>query len=395
MERLRRILVVDGSRVVRATLAKHLKDDFEILEESDGVSAWQTLMLDANIAAVISGIHPPKLEAHDLLARLRASSMRRLREVPFVLIVSDLDNHAERQYDQTCGVTGFITKTMDKSTIVEILNRILDPAADDLSSTDILPEQATVTEEAPPTPPAETPLEPLFKAPKLVPHDAFVSLASNISFSDPNTNKSCALIFGIDNREALIQSFGQDVVEIIIARIASLLFAKVGPLDSIGRWGNERLAIISNGVDLEQGIRFGHRVCRSMASGQVTIRGHKMKLTASVGVASSADDHVTNGTELLELADKRLDQALVCGGNTVASEHKPDCPLHCKNKMALKLIEALSSQGDKSIAKNIGTLGLKVLPLLKIMDRELSLGLPLTDIKHQLQQRAKTEEASA
>ena len=120
-----------------------------------------------------------------------------------------------------------------------------------------------------------------------------------------------------------------------------------------------------------------------------------MKLTASVGVASSAEDHVADGTELLEVADKRLDQALLCGGNTVASEHKPDCPLHCKNKMALKLIEALSSQGDKNIAKNIGTLGLKVLPLLKIMDRELSLGLPLADIKHQLQQRAKTEEASA
>ena len=395
MERLRRILVVDGSRVVRATLAKHLKDDFEFMEESDGVSAWQTLMLDANIVAVISGIHPPKLEAHDLLARLRASSMRRLREIPFVLIVSDLDNQAERQYDQSCGVTGFITKTMDKTTIVEIVNKILDPSANDLSSTDILPEQATAIEEAPPAPPPEAPLEPLIKVPKLVPHDAFVSLASNISFSDPNTNKSCSLVFGIDNREALIQSFGQDVVEIIIARIASLLFAKVGPLDSIGRWGNDRLAIISNGVDLEQGIRFGHRVCRSMASGQVTIRGHKMKLTASVGVASSAEDHVANGTELLELADKRLDQALVCGGNTVASEHKPDCPLHCKNKMALKLIEALSSQGDKSIAKNIGSLGLKVLPLLKIMDRELSLGLPLADIKHQLQQRAKTEEASA
>ena len=228
-----------------------------------------------------------------------------------------------------------------------------------------------------------------------MPTEAFASLAANISFANPQTDKACALIFGIDNRENLIQSFGQDVVEIIIARIASLLFAKVGPLDSIGRWGSERLAIISNGVDLEQGIRFGHRVCKSMASGQVTIRGQKMKLTTSVGVASSADDHTVDGSELLALADKRLDQALVCGGNTVSSEHKPDCPLHCKNKTALRLIEALSAQGDKSIAKNIGSLGLKVLPILKIMDHELALGLPLADIKHQLQQRAKAEEASS
>ena len=224
-------------------------------------------------------------------------------------------------------------------------------------------------------------------------NNAFTSLISEVSFTDPKVGKACALIFGIDNREALIQSFGQDVVEIIIARIASLLFAKVGPLDSIGRWHNDQLVIISNGVDIEQGLRFGHRVCKSLAAGQVTIRGQKMKLTASVGIASSTDDHVADGSELIALAEKRLDQALVCGGNTVASEQKPDCPLHCKNKTALRLIEALSTQGDKSIAKSIGSIGLKVLPLLKIMDHELSLGLPLTDIKHQLQQRAKAEEA--
>ena len=391
MERLRRILVVDGSRVVRATLAKHLKDDFELLEESDGVSAWQTLMLDSNISAVVSGTHPPKLEAHDLLARLRSSSMRRLREIPFVLIVSDLSNDAERQYDRTCGVAGFITKTMAKSAIVELLNKLFSPA--ELTSTDILPDFEAPKDEAPPQLPSEPPLEPLFKAPKLLANDAFTSLVSKVSFSDPKVGKACALVFGIDNREALIQSFGQDVVEIIIARIASLLFAKVGPLDSIGRWHNDRLAIISNGVDIEQGLRFGHRVCKSLASGQVTIRGQKMKLTASVGLASSTDDHVADGSELVGLAEKRLDQALICGGNTVTNEHKPDCPLHCKNKTALRLIEALSTQGDKSIAKSIGSIGLKVLPLLKIMDHELSLGLPLTDIKHQLQQRAKAEEA--
>jgi len=391
MERLCRILVVDGSRVVRATLAKHLKDNFEILEESDGVSAWQTLMLDANISAVVSGIHPPKLEAHDLLARLRSSSMRRLREIPFVLIVSDLSNDAERQYDRTCGVAGFITKTMAKSAIVELLNKLFNPT--ELTSTDILPDFEAPKDEALPQLPTEPSLKPLFKPPKLLTNNAFTSLISEVSFTDPKVGKACALIFGIDNREALIQSFGQDVVEIIIARIASLLFAKVGPLDSIGRWHNDQLVIISNGVDIEQGLRFGHRVCKSLAAGQVTIRGQKMKLTASVGIASSTDDHVADGSELIALAEKRLDQALVCGGNTVASEQKPDCPLHCKNKTALRLIEALSTQGDKSIAKSIGSIGLKVLPLLKIMDHELSLGLPLADIKHQLQQRAKAEEA--
>ena len=69
-----RILVLDGSRVVRATLAKRLAGHFEIVEEGDGESAWQRLMLDGRIAAVISGISPPRLVARDLLARLRRSA---------------------------------------------------------------------------------------------------------------------------------------------------------------------------------------------------------------------------------------------------------------------------------------------------------------------------------
>ena len=74
METIRRILVLDSSRVVRATLNKHLKDDFDVIEESSGESAWQTLMLD-RVSAVISGVHPLKLDAHDLLpACVRARS---------------------------------------------------------------------------------------------------------------------------------------------------------------------------------------------------------------------------------------------------------------------------------------------------------------------------------
>ena len=49
METIRRLLVLDNSRVVRATLSKHLKDDFEVIEEASGESAWQTLMLDSGI----------------------------------------------------------------------------------------------------------------------------------------------------------------------------------------------------------------------------------------------------------------------------------------------------------------------------------------------------------
>ena len=387
MKKLRRILVVDGSRVVRVTLAKHLKDDFEIIEEANGESAWQTLMLDATISAVISGIHPPKLEAHDLLARLRASSIRRLKEMPFTLIVSDVENQADREFDRACGVTGFITKTMKKPAIVACLNALFEDGG----------EVASVAAEEQENQPLN--VVPLFapapETEKLLDSEAFWSILTGLSFAEAPAEPVCALVFGIDDRDGLIERFGDDVAGMIAARFASLLLSKLTPLDSIGRCRGERLAIISRSVDLKQGMRFGKQVCKSLVSGQITIRGQKVKLTASVGVASTSDDALTSGSELFFLADQRLDQALVCGGNTVATEYKPKCPLHCREKDVFEMLDALSVRKGMNLAGNIGTLGLKIMPLLQVIDQELALGLPLANIRQQLQQRASSEEATA
>lgn len=262
MNKLRRILVLDGSRVVRVTLAKHLKDDFDVIQEADGESAWQTLMLDGTIAALVSGIHPPKLEAHDLLARLRASSIRRLKEMPFMLIVSDVENQAERDFDRSCGVTRFITKSMKKSAIVACLNDLFEKPEADLAE----------PQAEPGIPPQN--VVPLFaatpEADKLLDGDALWQVLSGLSFAEtPPAEAVCALVFGIDNRERLIEQFGDDVAGMIAARFANLLVSKLTPLDVIGRCRGERLAIISRSVDLKQGMRFGKQVCKNLASGQI------------------------------------------------------------------------------------------------------------------------------
>ena len=436
MKKLRRILVVDGSRVVRVTLSKHLKNDFEILEEGNGESAWQTLMLDASVMAVVSGIHTPKLDAYELLERLHGSSIRRLREIPFVLIVSDIENKAERDADLERGVAAFITKTMSTAEMVDSLNHMLETA---VFTESIVFPQAPLEEEPlptldlvphPPLPltPAPTPQgtsstpasKPTQTSPSVValkrsnpPPEAlalapspteskqflegkrFVSSLSEIKFAQGSGEKICVLVFGIDHYDDLIDSFGEDVVDMLSKRMLTLLLSKVGPLDTVGRCSDKRLAIISHDVDLKQGERFGRQVSKSLAAGQITIRGQKVKLTTSVGIASNSDDVVASGKELLALAEKRLDQALVCGGNTVLGEFKTKCPLNCRKNGIPRLLEVLSAQEDEALVEHIGAIGLKILPLLELMSQELGLGLPLATMKHRLQQRKKTEKAVA
>ena len=386
MNKLRRILVIDGSRVVRVTLAKHLKDDFDVVEEANGESAWRTLVLDATIAAVVSGIHPPKLDAHDLLARLRASSIRRLQEMPFTLLVSDVENQAGPASDRLRGVAAVITKTMKKAAIVACLNALFEHADE---------AARAAPEEKKTLPPDVLPLPaPAPEAEKLLDSEAFWSVISGLSLADAPAEPVCVLVFGIDDREGLSASFGADVAAMIAARFASLLLSRLSPRDSIGRCRGERLAIISPGVDLKQGERFGKQVSKSLAAGQITVRGQKVKLTASVGIASTSDDVLSRGSELYFLADRRLDQALVCGGNTVAVEYKPKCPVHCRENDVDERLDVLSEATGLMHAGRIGALGLKIMPLLQRIDQELALGLPLADIQEKLQQRAAGEQAT-
>lgn len=84
-------------------------------------------MLDHKISLVISGLHTSKLEAVDLQTRLRSSSIRRLREMPLVLIVSDQHNQATREHELPRGANGFITKTMKRQEILQCLKSLLSP----------------------------------------------------------------------------------------------------------------------------------------------------------------------------------------------------------------------------------------------------------------------------
>jgi diguanylate cyclase (GGDEF)-like protein len=355
----RRILVVDGSRVVRATLAKHLGDSFELLQESNGESAWQTLLLDGRVDAVVSGISPPKLEARELLGRIRASAVRRVRDVPFVLIVSDLENPAVADLPNWPGVAGCISKSMDKATLLAELARLIDPVPD----------------------PVDVP------APRLLGRKEFAAAVASLSFSEKDEQQTCMIVFGIDHLDELVSRFGKAVPEMLTSRLADLLSAKVDSLDQFGQAEGKHLAIISHGVDLRHGSRFAKRVCKSLASGQITIQGQKIKLTASAGVASTSEDKVARGAELLALAQQRLAQAQLCGGNSASAELRPDCPLHCRDKAIASLLLALRGESAAMPVEQLAVAGLKVLPLLKALDRRLSLGLPLDEIRARIEER--------
>lgn len=116
-----RALIADDSRIVRATLTKHLGDLFEFAEAHDGEEAWDSLLRDEEIALLITDLTMPRLDGYGLLRRMRASKAQRLREMP-VVVVSGADEMEERRLAREAGATDLITKGMATAKLVSRLD---------------------------------------------------------------------------------------------------------------------------------------------------------------------------------------------------------------------------------------------------------------------------------
>ena len=105
-----RILVVDDSRMVRASIIKHLRGHYEIREEADGEAAWQSLVLDLSIVAVISDIQMPKLDGREATRQIRC--LPGGSSVPIMAMTADAFDE-DRQLCMEAGMDDFMTKPLD------------------------------------------------------------------------------------------------------------------------------------------------------------------------------------------------------------------------------------------------------------------------------------------
>lgn len=104
-----RILIVDDSRSVRATLAHYLDGCYQIREAGDGIQAWETLLVDPRIGLVITDLGMPLLDGYGLIQRIRASGIARINCLP-VLVMSGTQDNAEHARAAAAGATGLIGK---------------------------------------------------------------------------------------------------------------------------------------------------------------------------------------------------------------------------------------------------------------------------------------------
>lgn len=161
------MLLVDDSRFVRVSMVRGLAGRFPLQQADSGEKAWELLLLDPSIGAVLSDLSMPGMDGFELLRRVRASMLERVRVLPFV-VLSGADDPAQRERARELGADRFVVKGEDVDALADWLGARLGTGAGAAAST--VPAAATAPTELRPAPTlAPTP------APELTPVPAAAS----------------------------------------------------------------------------------------------------------------------------------------------------------------------------------------------------------------------------
>ena len=366
---LPRILIVDDSRMVRASIAKHIRGHYDYREESDGETGWQVLVLDHTVQAVITDLSMPVLDGFGLLARIRNSRLARLREMP-VLMISGDEDEASRERAKALGVSDFVTKGIGATELRSRLDSLIRLA------------QAQKQLEATRDLQVEDPETGLFTRKYIE-----LQAAQALSHASRHGTEVSVMVLGFDRFEALRSEAGDAVVKQLQLRFARLLAGKIRKEDSLGHFDDNCFAVISPGTPESACEGFGNRLRTAIEAATVAAHGQRLKLSVSIGVANSPTDVVASAGALLELAHERVRLAMQEGGNRIVGT----TGRVAATRAALSVEQALSHlrAGHGDAVRGHGVALLEELePLLRLLEEESGMGLQIEDLKNRLRDRS-------
>jgi two-component system cell cycle response regulator len=366
-----RLLVVDDSRMVRASIIKQIRHRFDCREEVDGESAWEALVVDSGIQVLITDIGMPRLDGFGLIDRVRKSRIARLQKLPIIVISGDEDDVA-RERARVLGANDFITKGVGTS---ELIARL-----DTLSSYGRTHRELEESREA------------LAQQSPLDPDTGLTTRAylnwrasQDLALAKRTQGGVSVMVIEIDGFEDLSARRGNEVAALIAKKLRAILALKVRHEDTVSELGAGRFMVLSPLADMVAACAFALRLQSAISKLVMTYRDEQIRISVSAGVASTYVDGTDTLSRMTELAHERLQAASGSGGNRVwahQGEVTPDM-LDGMLRRAVSVDQALSRLrlgNHDEVAQLLPDLLVAMQPLLKFAEGQLELGLPLNRI---------------
>ena len=355
-----KILIVDDSATIRATLTRAVEQEFPCLDATTGEEAWRLIESNDNIKLVITDLNMPELDGFGLVKRMRDSNVDRIKAMPVIMLTAENDT-ASREKAFAAGANDFITKTSDH---VEFLARVrshekLARTIQELEeSRRYLKEQANT--------------------------DPLTKLANRRSFFDLTTmllaqmhrqkeHFSVAMI-DIDHFKPINDTYGHHAGDYVLTQMAGVLTSVIREGDILARLGGEEFAIASPYTNRLAAIVLSERLRKAVEQSIFVFEGNQIPVTISIGVASltEEDDDIDR---ILAVADSRLYIAKQKGRNRICAADKSDGPdkMQDLDMICPRLEEAMTmiKHGNTfRLMPHLHELAEQLIPFLELINEE-------------------------
>ncbi len=286
-----KILIVDDSRIVRATVKKHLSEHFDILEEADGEAGWKRLLADPTINLMVSDLTMPELDGLGLLARVRSSGDERLHYLPIIIISGEEDEETKRRCVE-CGANDFITKSTDRTEMLTRVKAGLELAATrrELAESRAVQVQTTTDE-----------LTGVGSS-----HLLDLQLNQALSFALRHNSEVSFLLLEVNHFQVLSDKLGEKMYGQMLGLLAKLLESKLRKEDTLAHLTGPMFAIVSPATPFAEARMVAERLRHSVANARINFRGQQLRVTASIAVANSWHDDEHSSERMMMIANDRL-----------------------------------------------------------------------------------------
>lgn len=369
---LPRILVVNDSRMVRASIVKHIRGRFEAREEPDGEAGWEALLVDPAIELVLTDIGMPRLDGYGLLERIRASKVARVRELPVVIISGDEDESA-RERALALGANGFIAKGTGSVELLATLSSLVRLAKTQRSlelSQAALAQQSAVDPESG------------LATPGYLAHHG----TQAVSEARRRQSDIGAMVIGVNQYDELVGRYGDHVVELILRKLSKLVTGRIRAEDTLSQHSASQFALLSPGIDRVSSCAFALRVRSSVEKLVMAYRDERIRVTLSIGVANAMADQHQPVSALLALAAQRAEQARAAGGNRVFGATGEVNAAEVERALARHpgidaVLRQLRAGAREEVAPQLPGVVAALMPLFELIESQYQVGLPLARLQ--------------
>lgn len=289
-----RILVVDDSKLIRASFAKYLGAEFDVQLCENGAQAVALLAQDDKFCLIFTDLSMPVMDGYELLEHVRNSDNAALCDIPVIIVTGKEDEEQDRERILALGATDFINKPFHSS---ELMSRARGYA--NLRKKVVKLEQTV----------------PVDSLTGLMTRDYFLDQGiRHLALARRQGFKLAVARITVANLEELKKTYGVPLVIKMVAVVAKVLRDNLRTEDLAAYFGTGQFALLLPGSDPQATAQVWARLRTRIAKFELKVREQRVAIVLKAGIASqSIDQTVTEFDQLLQQAEEGLRAQLEAG----------------------------------------------------------------------------------